>query len=89
MLDSCRALEAEGFDVTYISVKSNGLIDLSELEAAIRPSTSLVSVMMVNNEIGVKQPIKEIGAICRRVSRFQYCVYSIFIIYNSKFHFLF
>ncbi|KAG5345757.1 NFS1 protein, partial [Acromyrmex heyeri] len=61
VLDSCRALEAEGFDVTYISVKSNGLIDLNELEAAIRPSTSLVSVMMVNNEIGVKQPIEEIG----------------------------
>lgn len=66
VLDSCRALEAEGFDVTYISVKSNGLIDLNELEAAIRPSTSLVSVMMVNNEIGVKQPIEEIGTICRK-----------------------
>ncbi|KYM95024.1 PREDICTED: cysteine desulfurase, mitochondrial [Cyphomyrmex costatus] len=66
VLDSCRALEAEGFDVTYISVKSNGLIDLSELEAAIRPSTSLVSVMMVNNEIGVKQPIEQIGTICRK-----------------------
>nr|XP_012227931.1 PREDICTED: cysteine desulfurase, mitochondrial [Linepithema humile] len=66
VLDSCRALEAEGFDVTYIPVKSNGLIDLSELEAAIKPSTSLVSVMMVNNEIGVKQPIQEIGAICRK-----------------------
>lgn len=69
-MDSCRALESEEFDVTYISVKSNGLIDLNELEAAIRPSTSLVSVMMVNNEIGVKQPIEEIGVICRRVSRF-------------------
>lgn len=66
VLDSCRALEAEGFDVTYISVNSNGLIDLNELEAAIKPTTSLVSVMMVNNEIGVKQPIEEIGAICRK-----------------------
>ncbi|XP_070150728.1 cysteine desulfurase [Polyergus mexicanus] len=66
VLDSCRALEAEGFHVTYISVNSNGLIDLNELEAAIRPSTSLVSIMMVNNEIGVKQPIEEIGAICRK-----------------------
>lgn len=65
VLDSCRALEAEGFDVTYIPVKSNGLIDLSELEAAIKPSTSLVSVMMVNNEIGVRQPVQEIGALCR------------------------
>lgn len=69
-MDSCRALESEGFDVTYIPVKSNGLIDLDELEAAIRPSTSLVSIMMVNNEIGVKQPIEEIGNICRQVSKF-------------------
>jgi len=58
-------LEAEGFHVTYIPVKSNGLIDLDELEAAIRPSTSIVSIMTVNNEIGVKQPIEEIGAICK------------------------
>lgn len=64
-MDSCRALEAEGFDVTYISVNSNGLIDLNELEAAIRPSTSLVSIMMVNNEIGVRQPVEEVGVICR------------------------
>lgn len=64
-MDSCRTLEAEGFDVTYIPVKPNGLIDLNELEAAIRPTTSLVSVMMVNNEIGVKQPIGEIGALCK------------------------
>lgn len=66
VLDSCRALQAEGFDVTYIPVKSNGLIDLNELKDAIRPTTSLVSVMMVNNEIGVQQPIAEIGAICRK-----------------------
>ncbi|KAL6429732.1 hypothetical protein ACFW04_007558 [Cataglyphis niger] len=66
VLDSCRALEAEGFDVTYISVNSNGLIDLNELEAAIRPSTALVSIMTVNNEIGVRQPIEEIGVICRK-----------------------
>lgn len=66
VLDSCRALQAEGFEVTYIPVKPNGLIDLDQLEAAIKPTTSLVSVMMVNNEIGVKQPIAEIGAICRK-----------------------
>lgn len=65
VLDSCRALQAEGFDVTYISVNPNGLIDLNELEDAIKPTTSLVSIMMVNNEIGVQQPIAEIGAICR------------------------
>lgn len=65
VLDSCRALEGEGFDVTYLPVQKNGLIELTELEAAITPQTSLVSIMMVNNEIGVKQPVAEIGKICR------------------------
>ncbi|XP_072918253.1 cysteine desulfurase [Hemitrygon akajei] len=65
VLDSCRMLETEGFEVTYLPVKSNGLIDLEELEKAIRPDTSLVSVMTVNNEIGVKQPIEDIGHICK------------------------
>ncbi|XP_014611299.1 PREDICTED: probable cysteine desulfurase, mitochondrial [Polistes canadensis] len=66
VLDSCRALEAEGFEVTYLPVKSNGLIDIDQLEATITPATSLVSIMTVNNEIGVKQPIEQIGAICRK-----------------------
>ncbi|XP_015177807.1 PREDICTED: probable cysteine desulfurase, mitochondrial isoform X1 [Polistes dominula] len=66
VLDSCRALEAEGFEVTYLPVKSNGLIDIDQLEAAITPATSLVSIMTVNNEIGVRQPIEQIGAICRK-----------------------
>ncbi|KAM6242695.1 cysteine desulfurase isoform 2-T2 [Spheniscus humboldti] len=65
VLDSCRSLETEGFRVTYLPVKKNGLIDLKELEAAFQPDTSLVSVMTVNNEIGVKQPIHDIGEICR------------------------
>ncbi|XP_053083203.1 cysteine desulfurase, mitochondrial isoform X2 [Pangasianodon hypophthalmus] len=65
VLDSCRVLEAEGFKVTYLPVKENGLIDLQQLEETICSDTSLVSVMTVNNEIGVKQPIKEIGQICR------------------------
>uniref|UniRef100_A0A8C2D7A1 cysteine desulfurase n=1 Tax=Cyprinus carpio TaxID=7962 RepID=A0A8C2D7A1_CYPCA len=65
VLDSCRIMEAEGFDVTYLPVKNNGLIDLKQLEETIRPDTSLVSIMTVNNEIGVKQPIKEIGHLCR------------------------
>merc|ERR1712062_798397 len=65
VLDSCRALEAEGFTVTYLPVQTNGMIDMKELEASIRPETVLVSVMMVNNEIGVKQPVEEIGRICR------------------------
>ncbi|KAG6546488.1 hypothetical protein Mapa_012037 [Marchantia paleacea] len=66
VLDSCRHLQQEGFDVTYLPVKQDGLIDLEELKAAIRPDTALVSVMFVNNEIGVIQPIKEIGEICRK-----------------------
>ncbi|QKX03342.1 IscS subfamily cysteine desulfurase [Wolbachia endosymbiont of Litomosoides sigmodontis] len=66
VLDSCRHLESEGFKVTYLPVKQNGIIDLSKLEEAIIDRTILVSVMMVNNEIGVIQPIKEIGSICRK-----------------------
>lgn len=58
VLDSCRALEQEGFEVTYLPVKPNGLIDLAELEAALRPETVVVSIMGVNNEIGVVQPLK-------------------------------
>lgn len=65
VLDSCRQLEAEGIEVTYLPVKSSGLIDLEHLEKAIRADTSLVSVMTVNNEIGVVQPVAEIGRICR------------------------
>jgi len=65
VLDSCRILESEGIDVTYLPVLPSGLIDLEQFEAALRPDTSLVSVMMVNNEIGVIQPVEEIGKICR------------------------
>lgn len=66
VLDTCRNLENEGFEITYLPVQSNGLIDTAQLEAAIRPDTALVSVMYVNNEIGVIQPIDEIGKICRK-----------------------
>ncbi|KAF5285752.1 hypothetical protein FQR65_LT02280 [Abscondita terminalis] len=65
VLDSCRALEGEGFKVTYLPVGDNGLISLEGLEKAMTPDTSLVSIMTVNNEIGVKQPIAEIGRICK------------------------
>jgi cysteine desulfurase len=65
VLDSCRYLESEGFRVTYLPVQTNGLVDLKELEAAITPETALVSVMGVNNEIGVVQPLAEIGKLCR------------------------
>ncbi len=65
VLDSCRHLEMEGFDITYLPVMSNGLIDMAVLEAAMTDKTVMVSIMAVNNEIGVIQPISEIGKLCR------------------------
>ena len=65
VLDTCRQLEREGFEVTYLDPEDNGLVDLGKLEAAIRPDTTLVSVMHVNNEIGVIQDITAIGALTR------------------------
>jgi cysteine desulfurase len=65
VLDTFRELERQGFEATYLDVQENGLVDLARLRDAIRPDTVLVSVMFVNNEIGVVQPIAEIGEICR------------------------
>jgi len=65
VLDTTRELERQGFEVTYLDVKEDGLIDLDVLKAAIRPDTILISVMFVNNEIGVIQDIPAIGALCR------------------------
>lgn len=65
VLDTMRELEREGFEVTYLDVQSNGLLDLEVLKAALRPDTILVSVMWVNNEIGVIQDIEAIGELCR------------------------
>ena len=65
VLDTCRELERQGFDVTYLDPEPNGLLDLEKFKAAVRPDTILVSIMFVNNEIGVIQPIAEIGEICR------------------------
>jgi len=64
-LDTMRELERQGFECTYLEVEENGLVDLKKFEAAIRPDTIVASIMMVNNEIGVIQPIAEIGEICR------------------------
>jgi cysteine desulfurase len=66
VLDTCKKLEKEGAEVTYLKVNSEGLIDLAELEAAIKPTTILVSVMWANNETGVIQPMEEIGKICAK-----------------------
>lgn len=65
VLESCRDLERQGFEITYLGVDQNGLINLKELEEAMREDTLVVSIMAVNNEIGVIQPLKEIGALCR------------------------
>lgn len=65
VLDSVKALESRGFTATYLPVRDDGLVDLDELERALRPDTLLVSVALVNSEIGVIQPIEEIGALCR------------------------
>lgn len=73
VLDSMRHLETEGFEVTYMDVEENGLLDLAKLEAAIRPDTTLVSAMAVNNEIGVIQDIAAIGEMCRRHGVLYHC----------------
>jgi cysteine desulfurase len=65
VLDTMRRLESEGFEVTYLQPQANGLLDMAAFEAALRPDTILASVMMVNNEIGVIQPIADLGRICR------------------------
>ncbi|MFC0048989.1 IscS subfamily cysteine desulfurase [Rheinheimera tilapiae] len=65
VLDTMRALEREGFEVTYMDVEANGLLDLEKFKAVLRPDTTVVSVMMVNNEIGVVQDVAAIGELCR------------------------
>ena len=66
VIESCRAMEAEGFRATYLPVEPSGLVDLERLEKAIDKGTVLVSVMAAHNEIGVIQPLAEIGALCRK-----------------------
>ncbi|KVF22605.1 IscS subfamily cysteine desulfurase [Burkholderia cepacia] len=65
VLDTCRELERQGFDVTYLDVREDGLLDLDTVRQALRADTILVSVMLANNETGVIQPVTEIGALCR------------------------
>lgn len=66
VIDSCKALEKEGFEVTYLNVDKNGKISLGELEKSIKSTTILISIMTANNEIGTIQPIAEIGAIAKK-----------------------
>jgi cysteine desulfurase len=65
VLDTFRELERQGFEATYLDVEPNGIVDLGKLKAAVRPDTILISIMMVNNEIGVIQPVWEIAEFCR------------------------
>jgi cysteine desulfurase len=66
VLDTCKHIERSGGEVTYLEVKADGLVDLKELEAAIRPTTILIAIMYANNEIGVIQPVKEISTIAKK-----------------------
>jgi cysteine desulfurase len=66
VIDTCKHLEKQGADITYMDVKENGLIDLAELEVAIKPTTILIAIMYANNEIGVIQPMKEISKIAKK-----------------------
>jgi cysteine desulfurase len=66
VLDTCKHVEKEGGEVTYLKVKDNGLVDLAELEAAIKPTTILIALMYANNEIGTVMPMKEISAIAKK-----------------------
>lgn len=70
ILNTCKCLEKEGFDITYLDVDSNGFVNLDELKKSIRNDTILISVMFVNNEIGTIQPIEEIGRISKELGIF-------------------
>lgn len=73
VLNSAKALEREGFEVTYVSADKNGLVLAEDVAAAIRPDTALVSVMLANNELGTIQPVAEIGSICRSAGVLFHC----------------
>jgi len=73
VLDTCSHLEKEGAEITYLKVKKNGIIDLAELEAAIKPETILIAIMYANNEIGTLMPVREIGAIAKKKGVLFFC----------------
>lgn len=73
VLDTCKALEKKGASVTYLGVDVNGIVNLKQLENAIRPDTILVAVMMANNETGVLQPVEQVGAICKQKQVLFFC----------------
>jgi len=73
VLDTCSHLEKEGAEITYLKVKKGGIIDLAELEAAIKPETILIAIMYANNEIGTLMPVREIGAIAKKKGVLFFC----------------
>lgn len=73
VLHSAKALEREGFEVTYVSADKNGIVRAEDITAAIRPDTAMVSVMFANNELGTIQPVAEIGSICRSAGVLFHC----------------
>lgn len=73
VLNSAKALEREGFEVTYVSADKNGIVRAEDITAAIRPDTAMVSVMFANNELGTIQPVAEIGSICRSAGVLFHC----------------
>jgi len=73
VLDTFRELERQGFEATYLEVEQNGLVDIEKFKAAIRPDTILASIMMVNNEIGVIQPVWEIAELCKAKGLIFHC----------------
>jgi len=73
ILDSCKKLEKEGFEITYLKVDKNGLVSLEQLSLSLRPDTILVSIMHANNEIGTIQPIKEIARVIEEFKTVRYC----------------
>ena len=73
VLDSCKRMEREGFETTYVPVGPDGLVDVNDIREAIREDTILISVMLANNEIGVIQPIREIGALAREHGIYFHC----------------
>src|SRR5512145_785879 len=73
VLDTVRELERQGFEATYLDVEADGIVSLERFEAAIRPDTILASIMMVNNEIGVIQPVGQIAEICKKNGVIYHC----------------
>ena len=72
ILETCAAIEGDGFEVVILPVQSDGIVDLDSVRGAVNPQTLIVSVMLANNEIGVLQPIRDIAEICRQAGAYMH-----------------